>query len=183
MFQLSKNHTLQKADQTRRWATISPSNLWICWRDQHDHIGKTPSAIPVKAKNEPTFTRDLIKIYRLVLYISAADRILASHSITMDEVSLAQVYLQKYSQWMLKIGAHLTVNNHLSMHYETIFSRYGPVYPWWCYGFEQCNGDQKKVNLNGHAQGEMEATLARDWVQKHWFYELVGIFINLCSYN
>jgi hypothetical protein len=68
----------------------------------------------------------------------------------------------------------MVINNHLSMHYPDSFLR-GPTNSWWLMGFERCNGDQKKVNLNGHAEGaEMELTLARSWVQKHRLYELVS---------
>jgi hypothetical protein len=68
----------------------------------------------------------------------------------------------------------MVINNHLSMHYPDSFLR-GPTNSWWLMGFKRCNGDQKKVNLNRHAEGvKMELTLARSWVQKHHLYELVS---------
>ena len=71
------------------------------------------------------------------------------------------------------MGWPMVINNHLSMHYPDSFLC-GPTNSWWLMGFERCNGDQKKVNLNGHVEGaEMELTLARSWVQKHHLYELV----------
>ncbi|EGO03200.1 hypothetical protein SERLA73DRAFT_23695, partial [Serpula lacrymans var. lacrymans S7.3] len=50
----------------------------------------------------------------------------------------------------------LTINHHLSMHYSSIFKHFGPAYGWWLFAFEQFNGKLEWVNLNGHADGEME---------------------------
>lgn len=113
------------------------------------------------------------KVYELAVYLSIVDHILAARSITTDEVAEGMKYLTLCNQGALAMGFPMVINNHLSMHYPDSF-RFGPTNAWWLFGFERCNGDQKRVNLNGHAEGaEMELTLARAWVQKHRLYELV----------
>jgi hypothetical protein len=77
----------------------------------------------------------------------------------MDEVNRGQRYLQRYCQGLQKLGIHMLINHHMSMHYQTIFENFGPTYGWWLFAFERCNGDQQKVNLNGHVDGEMELSL------------------------
>ncbi|KAG6882621.1 hypothetical protein C0992_011209, partial [Termitomyces sp. T32_za158] len=59
------------------------------------------------------------------------------------------------------------------MHYVQIFKQFGPAYAWWLFPFECFNGELEKVNLNGHATGEMELTLLRDWTLKHRLEELL----------
>ncbi|GBE85854.1 hypothetical protein SCP_0803760 [Sparassis crispa] len=59
------------------------------------------------------------------------------------------------------------------MHYTDIFKRFGPAYSWWLFAFEHCNGEQEQVKLNGHAEGEMEVTMMRNWVAKHRLHELM----------
>ena len=81
------------------------------------------------------------------------------------------------------MGFLMVINNHLAMYYSTSFI-YGPVSSWWLYGFKQCNGDQKHIKLNGHADGaKMEMTLAWAWVQKHHMYELVRILLTCFVIN
>ena len=65
-----------------------------------------------------------------------------------------------YNMGAVAMGFPMVINNHLAIHYLELFN-YGPVPLWWLYSFERCNGDQKQVNLNGHADGaEMEVSLA-----------------------
>lgn len=110
----------------------------------------------------------------MALYLSIAERILASRSITMLDVHRGQRYLRLFCEIALRLRIHLKPNNHLAMHYEIIFRRFGPVYAWWLFAFERFNGLLEQVNLNGHAGGEMELTLLRDWILKQRLNELVG---------
>lgn len=171
---MGENHSLQKADQWRRLTNIQTTILWVCWRDENDIIKTIPPPIPPNCKSRPTFRRNPREIYNLVLYLSVAERILASKAISMDEVKRGQRYLQRYCQGLQKLGVHMLINHHMSMHYQTIFENFGPTYGWWLFAFERCNGDQQKVNLNGHADGEMELSLLRKWTEKQLFYDLVS---------
>lgn len=152
---------------------IQPVVLWILWRNEDGRLRKVAPPVPPQAKKLPTFRCRLDELYELALYLSVADRILAAKSISKDEVMNGHRYITKYNRGAIALGIPLVINNHLAMHYPTSY-QFGPTYAWWLFGFERCNGDQKKVNLNGHANGEMELTLARAWVLKHRLYELVG---------
>lgn len=147
----------------------------MLWRDDDGRLSKDAPPVPAKAKKPPKFRRRPDELYELALHLSVADRILAAKSISMDEVKEGHRYITKYNRGAITQGIPLVINNHLAMHYPTSYL-FGPTYAWWLFGFERCNGDQKKVNLNGHANGEMELTLARAWVLKHRLYELVSPF-------
>ncbi|GJE95314.1 hypothetical protein PsYK624_114980 [Phanerochaete sordida] len=171
---LGENHSLQKADQLRRWVHIQPVVLWICWRDENDKIRPYGNAVPAKSKYHPKFKRALHDIYTASLYLALAERILACKSVSINDVKRGQGYLRKYCEILLRIGAHLTINHHVAMHYVDIFRRFGPAYVWWLFAFERCNGEQENVNHNGHANGEMELTLMRNWVMKHRLFEVLA---------
>ena len=170
---LDDDHALPKADQWRRLANILPFVLWICWRDHTGKIRSSAPPIPANAKARPVFKRDLYRIYKLALYLSVSKRILASRSISIEDVDRGQSYLQLYCQGLQMLGVHQTINSHLAMHYSVVFQQYGPAYATWLFGFERFNGVLEGVNLNGHAGSEMEYSLARDWIEKHRLYELV----------
>ncbi|KAG1818780.1 hypothetical protein EV424DRAFT_1347585 [Suillus variegatus] len=169
---LADDHGLPKADQWRRLLSIYPFILWLCWRDHHDEIKASAPPVPASVKPQPTFKRDLRTIYKLVLYLSVSERILASKAISINDIDRGQAYLQLYCQGLESLGVHQTINSHLAMHYSLVFRQYGPAYATWLFGFERFNGVLEDVNLNGHGGGEMEYSLARDWVEKHRLYEL-----------
>lgn len=172
--QLGDDNSLPKEDQWRRLSSIHPVVLWVCWKDQRSRIKKVAPTVPANAKTQPKFRRNLPAIYNLVLYLSVAERILASKAMSVNDVDRGQRYLQLYCQGLHKIGAHQTINNHLAMHYSLVFRRFSPAYATWLFGFERFNGVLENVNLNGHGGGEMEYSLAREWVGKHRLYELVS---------
>ena len=112
-------------------------------------------------------------MYKLGLFLSVADHILSAKSITLAKVKHGMQFITLYNMGAVTMGVPMVINNHLAMHYPESFN-YGPVPSWWLYGFKRCNGDQKHVNLNGHAdRSKMEMSLAQAWVQKHHLYELV----------
>ncbi|KAH9913001.1 uncharacterized protein BXZ73DRAFT_93026 [Epithele typhae] len=151
---LGENRGLPKADQWRRWVNIQTTVLWCVWRDENDKLaGSEASPIPHNASKRPTFTRDISRIYRLFLYASIAERILASRQITLDDVKRGHGFIQD-----------------LCLFYE----RFGPVYAWWLFAHERFNGILADVNLNGRPWGEMELTLMRNWQYKLRLYELVS---------
>lgn len=166
---------MQKADQWRRWIHIQPTVLWLCWRDDNDSIPTSAPNIPGNVKHKPTFRRNLQDIYRTLMYLSIAERILANKMLSMSDVQQGQRYIQLHCQELLRLGVHLLPNHHLSMHYSDIFRRFGPAYVWWLFAFERFNGDQESVNINGRGGGEVEMTLIRNWVSKHRLFELVRI--------
>jgi len=175
LFKLDDDHALPKADQWCWLANVLPFVLWICWRDHNGKIRSSALPIPANAKAQPTFTRDLYRIYKLALYLLVSEQIFASRSISIADVDRRQSYLQLYCQGLQSLGVHQTINSHLAMHYSVVFRQYGPAYATWLFGFERFNGVLEDVNLNGHTLGsEMEYSLARDWIEKHCLYELVS---------
>ncbi|KAI0631156.1 hypothetical protein C8Q77DRAFT_1062169 [Trametes polyzona] len=171
---LGENHGFAKADQWRRFVNVQSTILWTVWGNGHDEIRHTPPAPPANAKKVEGFSRsDLREIYEVFLFASVAERVLASKSISMDEVKRGHAYLRRCCERMLELGIHLLPNHHLAMHYPEIFRLFGPVYAWWLYAHERFNGIQEKVRINGKAGGEMELTLTRNWVAKQRLYELL----------
>lgn len=172
--ELNNDHSLPKADQWRNLSHILPFVLWICWRDPSGNIRSVAPSIPSNAKSRPAWKRDVRVIYKLSLYLSVAERILARHAITPADVDQGQSYLQLYCQGLQALGIPQTINSHLAMHYSLVFRRYGPVSSTWLFSYERNNGILEDTNLNGHGGGEMEWSLARDWVEKQRLYELVS---------
>lgn len=165
-------------------ANIQPTLLWLAWRNaEDDKIRDDPPPVPRQSSNPPQFRRNLAETYQLSLYLSLAERILAAQSITMRNVKRAVRYLRMFCQGALRLGHHLVPNNHIAMHYDIIFRLFGPAYAWWLFAFERFNGFMKQVNINGHADGEMELSLLRDWIQKQRLHELVCILSIRISYN
>jgi len=138
--------------------------LWLIWRDNTDKVPRKARDIPANARARPCFQRHLDDIFRMAVYLSVAERILASRTITIADVRRGQRYLQRFCEIAIRLKIHLKPNHHLAMHYEVIFRRFGPVYAWWLFAFERYNGLLEQVNLNGHASGEMELTLLRHWI-------------------
>lgn len=112
-------------------------------------------------------------IYQNSLYLSVAERILAKHEISLDNVRRGQRYIKRHCDGLLCLDIHLVMNHHLAMHYEPVFTGFGPSYAWWLFAFKRCNGDQEQVELNGHADGIMELTMMRNAVGKQRLHELV----------
>ncbi|RDB19230.1 hypothetical protein Hypma_013499 [Hypsizygus marmoreus] len=171
---LGSNHSLQKNDQWCRLANVQPTLLWLAWRNKtNDKICAIAPDVPAQSTSPPKFQRKTDEIYILSLYLSVVERILAAKEVTLYDVGRAQRYLKLFCQGALRLGIHLKPNHHLAMHYYIIFKRFGPAYAWWLFAFERFNGDLEKVNLNGHAGGEMEQTLIRDWILKQRVRELI----------
>ncbi|KAH9942644.1 hypothetical protein B0H21DRAFT_696303 [Amylocystis lapponica] len=170
---LGENQSLKKADEWRRLLTITPIVLWTSWKDNSDKIPVSAPPIPSNAKYRPAHSRGCRDIYSVVLLLCAGVRILASRKITMAQARIGQDFLSQYCRRLKALGADLTINHHLSMHFAQFIKLFGPVYGWWLFAFERFNGLLEKVHVNGHDGGRMELTLLRHWVQSHLIYEYV----------
>ncbi|KAM6493648.1 hypothetical protein JOM56_010009 [Amanita muscaria] len=169
---LGQNQSLKKADEWRRLLTVSPIILWHVWKDQHDTI---PDTEPPSAPNEKLtshHSRKRKSMYDTVLLLCCAVRLLSNRRITMGQAKAGHEYLVQYCRRLLMLKCPLTINHHLCMHLASMVKRFGPVYGWWLFPFERYNGMLKRVNTNGHDNGEMERTMLRNWVQGHLFYDL-----------
>jgi hypothetical protein len=155
---------------------VLPFILWACWHDADDMISTTPHIrIPGKAKKIPIFERSPLKIFEASLYLSLACRLLLSQTISKATADEGQKFLQQFCLRCLHLRIPMVPNHHMAMHYSRLIRLYGPVYGWWLFAFERFNGMLKSVNTNGHANGEMEITLMRNWMLRQRIYDLVRI--------
>jgi hypothetical protein len=172
---MGENHSLQKADQWRRFASIMPVIFWLCWRDDDDKISPRIAPLHHSANEPANIDRRLDHPYQLALLLSTGVRLLTSRAESMNDAERGQLQLKLYCLQSIRMRIRLRPNHHLAMHYILFFRLFGPVYAWWLFAFERFNGLLEKVNLNGHANGVMELTLMRAWLERHRLYELVSI--------
>ncbi|QRV77507.1 Transposase family tnp2 [Ceratobasidium sp. AG-Ba] len=161
---------LRKADEFRRLVTILPMALWSVWKDPNDLIPDKAEPIPESSDYTEDHIRSRKKIFDLIVLLSAASRILASWSITLEDVNHGMRLLQRYCQGLLRLGVHLQPNHHFSMHYERCFRLYGPAYAWWLFAFERFNGILEKVPINRHPE-DYETILCRFWTRVQRIFE------------
>ena len=120
-----------------------------------------------------TMNRSLRRHYDTVVEFSASVRILASRSISPDEVRRGCAALSRSFQSWARMGCHLTSYFHLAMHMEPQFLKWGPCYGWWVFAYERNNGWLGRTNNNGHSGGELEATMMRRWWKVIFIQDLV----------
>ena len=71
-----------------------------------------------------------------------ACRILCQHTITTDDVILADALLLHFSKRVQRMygGTAITPNMHMHCHFKDVLLDYGPVYSFWCFSYERYNG-------------------------------------------
>lgn len=125
--------------------------------------------------------RTYAKHYDAVCNFVAGASILLRQSISPRDAARAEAYFGRSFRAFATMGCPLTPNFHTTMHLRGKVLKYGPVYGWWAYPFERMNGVLGRFNLNGHAGGEIEATMLRGWLKSARIQELVGPLGLLCS--
>jgi hypothetical protein len=93
---MGENHSLQKADQWRRFASIMPVIFWLCWHDENDKIPSTIAPLHHAANDPADIDRRLDHAYQLCLLLSTGVRLLTSQAIAMSEVHHGQIQLKLY---------------------------------------------------------------------------------------
>jgi hypothetical protein len=152
---------------------VTPVVLWWAWKDQDDEIPDTePPILPTEIV-KTTHSRRRKALYDTIILLCVSVRMLSTKVISMDQAKAGQMYLANYCQRMILLGAPLTINHHIAMHFSSMIKIFGPIYSWWLFAFERFNGMLEKVNHNGHDGGQMELTMLRNWVQTHLIYELL----------
>jgi len=138
-------------------------------------LAKNPNATDVEVSRvkRATMNRSLRRHYDTVVEFSAAVRILASWSISPNEVRRGSAALSRSFQSWARMGCHLTPYFHLAMHMEPQFLKWGPCYAWWVFAYERNNGWLGRTNHNGHSGGELEATMMRRWWKVIFIQDLV----------
>jgi hypothetical protein len=117
--------------------------------------------------------RNYRRHYDNVLEHCTALRIWASRSISPEQVHRAQECHGRACRSWADMNCHLTPNFHLAEHTEPSMLRYGPLYGYWSFPGERHNGYLKRFHHNGHAGGELEATMMRGWLKYSLVHDLV----------
>lgn len=140
-------------------------------------LAKKPDATDAEVARAKcaTMNRSLRRHYDTVVEFSAAVRIMSPRSISPDEVRRGCAALSRSFQSWARMGCHLTPYFHLATHLEPQYLKWGPCYGWWVFAYERNNGWLGRTNHNGHAGGELEATMMRRWWKVVFIQDLVRI--------
>ena len=133
----------------------------------------TPDQLEAAQKKTLRMDRNLRKHYKNVLLVCAAVRIWHACTITPEEAVRAQNMYSLACQSWARMNTLLTPYFHLVEHILPQLLRLGPAPAFWLFALERNNGRLSKVNTNGHAGGELEATMMRSWVKNILLHNLV----------
>ncbi|KZV64692.1 hypothetical protein PENSPDRAFT_639268, partial [Peniophora sp. CONT] len=146
----------------RRLADLKQLKI-VTTQEQEEHERRHPVKIG----------RNILRHYENVLEACVAIRIWTARSTTPDETLRAQdCYARALQDWA-RMNCHLSPYCHLLLHLRPQILRTGPLPSSWLYGYERANGWLAKVNTNGHAGGQLEATLMRTWVRSQLVDDLI----------
>lgn len=181
-----KSSTKAAKGEARKETLLAKRRRDVRARDENTNIA---DLVNEDDDNGPTLTEDQAKMsrnyrehYQCVLDHCSAVRIYASQSITPNEIQRAARNHSRACQSWARMNCHLTPNFHLSEHNPDALLAYGPPYGYWGYPMEQHNGFLKKFRHNGHAGGELEATLMRGWIKYSLMSDLVRLSCVLSTY-
>jgi hypothetical protein len=135
--------------------------------------GREPSNEELRELQAISMDRSLRRHYSAILEYSSAIRILASRTISPNEVRRGFAALAGSFQSWARMNCHLTPYFHLALHMEDQYYHLGPCYGWWAFGYERNNGTLGRFNHNGHSGGELEATIMRSWWKGLLVHDLV----------
>jgi hypothetical protein len=136
-----------------------------------------PSKAALDTLKEIKMDRSLRGHYNVMLELCAAICILASRSISPNEVRRGCSALSGACQSLARMRCHLTPYFHIVMHLEDQFYWLGPCYAWWAFAYERNNGILGQINHNGHSGSELEATLMQGWWKSILMHDLVCYFV------
>ena len=83
----------------------------------------------------------------------AACKCLCVRTINATEVDQAHMLLKMFCKKFVELFGkeHCTPNMHLHMHLKDCVENFGPVYAFWCFGFERFNGILGSFHVNNHS--------------------------------
>ncbi|KAL0564444.1 hypothetical protein V5O48_017603 [Marasmius crinis-equi] len=142
---LGENQSLKKADEWRNLLTVTPVILWLSWRNlNNNNIPDTePPVAPsevIKAKH----SRKRKSLYDIILMLCAGVQILSMRKISIHEARAGVAHISNYCRGLLLLGAELSINHHLAMHFLAMFKLFGPVYTWWLFAYKRFNDAHPK---------------------------------------
>ena len=97
------------------------------------------------------------------LYISACN-IYCSSVLTLDDIAIADGLMKSFftAAESLYGPSFITINSHLHLHLQNVFTDYGPCYGFWLFSFERYNGMLGKYHTN---QLSIEIQLMRRFIE------------------
>ena len=143
-----------KADEWNRVRTALPAALWLALRD--------PATDRIATKEG----QPRIELYRTVVDVTAALRILLGRSISVHDAEQAQELLAGACRSLLRHGMRLTINWHVAMHYARSIELYGPVGGFATWPFERNNGVLARTRFFKGDTVQMTSTASRRWLKE-----------------
>lgn len=170
---MGENQSLKKANEWWWLIAITPVLLWVLWCNDFDIIPDSAPPISPAGKITMTCSQNWQSLYQAILLLCASVQLFATCKILMAQAQQAQQFMAQYCHACIHLRIMLIINHHLSHHFCDMIKRFGPVYSWCLFAFEQFNEMLEKVNHNGHDSRHMELTLVQNWVQTHLIYKLL----------
>ncbi|KAJ7434622.1 hypothetical protein FB451DRAFT_1063278 [Mycena latifolia] len=146
-------------------------------RMRENLLAKNPDATDAELKQIDTvkMDRSLRRHYDLVVQFTAAVRIMASNSISPNEVKRGCGALERTIRTWAQMNCHLVPYFHYAaVHMAPQYLKHGPVPGWWTFPYERNNGFLGRFNHNGHSGGEMEGTMMRGWWKTTLIQDLIS---------
>jgi hypothetical protein len=171
------------AANTKNAAAQASQEKLVRSRMREHLLAKNPDATAdeLDAIKSVTMDRSLRKHYDAIVQFTAAVRILATNSISPNEVKRGSAALERAIQSWARMHCHLVPYCHLAVHLQPQFLKHGPGPGWWTYSYERNNGFLGRFNHNGHSGGEIEGTMMRGWWKTTLIQDLARTHIFLTS--
>ncbi|KAJ7208732.1 hypothetical protein C8J57DRAFT_1610075 [Mycena rebaudengoi] len=164
------------AANTKNAAAQASQEKLVRSRMREHLLAKNPDATAdeLDAIKSVTMDRSLRKHYDAIVQFTAAVRILATNSISPNEVKRGSAALERAIQSWARMHCHLVPYFHLAIHLQPQFLKHGPGPGWWTYSYERNNGFLGRFNHNGHSGGEIEGTMMRGWWKTTLIQDLIS---------
>lgn len=140
-----------KADEWNRIRSALPHALWMAFKHPDRDIIDQPRRLAV---------------YRAVVDITAAMRILLARIVRESDIDEAQDMLAASALTLQKAGFDMTINWHVSMHYAHFIRMYGPVGSFTTWAYERNNGVIARTRFFKGDIVQMTTTAARRWLKE-----------------
>jgi len=99
--------------------------------------------------------RDVVPVrhYNMWSVFVAACKIISRRSITKAQIEEGHNLLKMFCEMFQRVAGsqYCTPNMHLHLHLRECLYDYGPVYAFWCFGWERCNGMLGSFHVNNHS--------------------------------
>ncbi|KAJ7020885.1 hypothetical protein C8F04DRAFT_1315733 [Mycena alexandri] len=143
-------------------------------RKKHAARQANTEAIDYAAIEDTGTSRNYGEHYLNVLRFCTASRVIVTRAISPNDATRARTFLSEaFSSWA-RMNCLLTPNFHLSTHTDLFIWAFGPGYGWWVFPTERHLGRIGRFKTNGHAGGELEATMMRSWWKSIFCQDLVS---------